>query len=147
MKHLAWVFVHGDLRHVANFDVGELRLAIIRLHPLNFADEGNYLRTRRDQLSRPHLPFPHRAIAGRLDRRIAQVYLCIGERSLLAVEIGHQLPVLRFQDGLGPAFGLRRQLIAAQLSFCLFQISLTARERRRKPFLVGHCLFNFLLRG
>ena len=69
------IFVDANLRGIADFHIGELRLALIRLNPLGVRHEGDDLCSRRNQLSRTHLPLAHGAVARRLDSRVAKVHL------------------------------------------------------------------------
>src|SRR3974390_1940328 len=47
VEDFSWVFVNTQVGRIADFNVGELGLAIIGLHPLDVAYEGNHLRTGR----------------------------------------------------------------------------------------------------
>src|SRR4029077_8058653 len=75
VDHAARIFVDANLRWIANFDISELRLAIVRLHPFGERHEGDDLCSRRNQLTRPHLPFTYGAISRRLDSCVAEVHL------------------------------------------------------------------------
>ena len=72
MDDLSRIFVDTDLCGIPYFDIGELGLAIVRLHPLRLIDESNDLCSRRDQLSGTDLPFPNRAISWGIDSWYSQ---------------------------------------------------------------------------
>src|SRR5260221_2352354 len=94
MNDLPGLFVDANLRGIAHFHVGELRLSIVRLYPFGIADERNYLRARRNQLAWPHLPLAYRAVHGSRDLGVAEVHLSDGECRLLGVEVSDKLEFL-----------------------------------------------------
>src|SRR5271165_5538972 len=113
MDDLSRVFVDTDLCGIPYFDVGELCLAIVRLHPLRLIDEGNHLRSRRDQLSGTDLPFPYRAVSRGIDLGVSKVYLGYDKVCLPGAKISIELHFLRLQHCLRTPFGFRSEFITA----------------------------------
>ena len=146
-EEFAGILVDADLRWVSDFHVCELRLTVICLHPLDVADESDYLCSGGDQLSRPHLSFAYTAITRSSVLRVSEVHLSDGEGSLFGVEICDELNLLRLENRLGAPLSLDRKLIAPQQRFRLFKISLTTRQLGSKPLFIGDHLLNFLLRA
>ena len=137
MDHAARIFVDAYFRCVANFHVGELRLAIVRLNPLDEGHERNDLCSRRYKLSGPHLALSHSAVIRRLDFCVTKVHLRRIERRFLRMLVSDELQVLRFQHRLGAPLGFRRVFVAAEQGFCLLQICLATRELGGKALVIG----------
>jgi hypothetical protein len=87
VNHLPRKLINAYLGWIPNFDIRQLRLSIIRLHPLGGFDERDYLCSWGDQLSRPHLPLSNRAVSRRKDFGVAQVDLSCDKGGSLGVEI------------------------------------------------------------
>src|SRR5262245_29134225 len=118
--------VDADFRPIADRDVGQLRLAEVRLHPGRAVDERDHLGARRYELSGPDLTLADRAIGRSDDSRIAQVDLGNGERGLLRMQVGDELPLLRFEHCLRAPFCFRGKLVAAQHGAGLGEVGIAA---------------------
>src|SRR5580692_3999624 len=80
LENFSRIFIDAQVCRIADFHIGQLRLAIIGLYPFNVADERDRLGPGRDQLPGANLPFTHGSIAGRFDFGVAQIHLRGAER-------------------------------------------------------------------
>ena len=131
--HFAGIHIDADVDRIADFDVGQLRLAEVRLYPRRPVDEGQHLRAGGHQLPRADLPLADSAVGRRDDARVAQVDLRHGERGFLRVEIGDELQLLRLDHGLGAALGFGSQLVAPQQRPRLREVRVSTGELRGEP--------------
>jgi len=67
MNYLPWILVNPQFGSVADLHVSQLRLTIVRLHPLRDINERDHLHARRNKLSCADLAFAHSALAGRVN--------------------------------------------------------------------------------
>src|SRR5208282_1585584 len=63
------------------------------------------------------------------------------------MQVSDELKILRFQYRLRAPLSFGRVFVAAEQSFCLFQIRLATRELGDEALVIGDCLLDFLLRG
>src|SRR4029077_20665434 len=81
------VFIDPNFCGVANFNVGQLGLAIVRLDPLGPINERDHLRSRRYQLPRANLALANGALPRRGDLGIAEGHEGSSETRLLGAQV------------------------------------------------------------
>src|SRR5215470_10428442 len=145
LKYLVWINVDANLRWVADFDVGQLRLAIICRHPPAVLHKCHRLRSGTYKLSRTHLTLTDSAVGRCQNSRVAQIHSCDFERGFLGVQVCDKLYILRFKYGFASPLSLCRRLVATKQSTGLRQVRITAGKLRSKPFVIGDGCFDLLL--
>src|SRR5215470_14135845 len=75
LNYLAWIDVDANLRRVTDFDIGQLRLAIICRHPPGVLHKCHCLRSGTYELSRTHLTLADSAVGRRQNSCVTQIYL------------------------------------------------------------------------
>lgn len=145
LQNLARENIDADFRAITDFHVGELGFAVVGLNPFGLGNEGQNLRAGREELTGANLAFAHDAIGRRVEFGVSEVYLGDGKGGFPSVEIGDQLMVLRFEDGLRAALGFDRDFVGVQRSFGLLQVGFATCGLRGKALFIGNSGLDALL--